>query len=104
MINDTEMMSSFWDLVDQLLNTLLFTLGGLVFGSVISNYGEREGFWTASDWGYLLLLWVLLHAIRFLLVFSFYPCTVRLGLSTNWKECFFLSYGGLRGAVGISLA
>jgi NhaP-type Na+/H+ or K+/H+ antiporter len=96
MINDAHMMNAFWELVEQLLNTLLFTLGGLEFGGVISNYGERVDFWTASEWGYLILLWVLLHAIRFACVYSFYPVTSRLGLSTNWKECFFLSYGGLR--------
>jgi len=104
MINDVEMMSAFWGLVEQLLNTLLFTLGGLVFGDVISNHGERKGFWTANEWGYLLLLWVLLHVIRYVMVYMFYPVTKRIGLSTNWQEAFFLSYGGLRGAVGISLA
>ena len=94
MINDTEMMSSFWSLVEQLLNTLLFTLGGLVFGGVIS--GARADYWTSEDWGYLFLLWVLLHIIRYFLVYAFYPLNKRIGLSTNWKECFFLAYGGLR--------
>ena len=94
MINDNEMMSSFWSLVEQLLNTLLFTLGGLVFGGVIS--GARADYWTAEDWGYLFLLWVLLHVIRYFLVYAFYPLNKRIGLSTNWKECFFLAYGGLR--------
>ena len=64
MINDPEMMSAFWGLVEQLLNTLLFALGGLVFGGIISNHGEREGYWTAKEWGYLLLLWVLLLVQR----------------------------------------
>ncbi|KAL7551579.1 hypothetical protein ACHAWF_014765 [Thalassiosira exigua] len=104
MINDDEKMGAFWELLDQLLNTLLFALGGLVFGDVIANHGEREGFWTGTDWGYLILLWVLLHVIRFACVYSFYPLISRIGLSTNWRESFFLSYGGLRGAVGISLA
>ena len=42
--------------------------------------------------------------IRFFLVFSFYPVLSRIGLKTNWRECFFISFGGLRGAVGIALA
>lgn len=34
----------------------------------------------------------------------FYPVVSRIGLKSSWKEAIFLSYGGLRGAVGISLA
>lgn len=37
-------------------------------------------------------------------MFSFYPILSRIGLKTNWRECFFISFGGLRGAVGIALA
>ena len=33
-----------------------------------------------------------------------YPITKRIGLSTNMPETVFQIYGGLRGAVGISLA
>jgi NhaP-type Na+/H+ or K+/H+ antiporter len=37
MINDQEMMEAFWELVESLLNTLLFSLAGVVFGEVVSN-------------------------------------------------------------------
>lgn len=37
MINDPEMMEAFWELVESLLNTLLFSLAGVVFGEVVSN-------------------------------------------------------------------
>ena len=104
MINDMEVMSAFWSLVEHLLNTLLFALGGLVWGGIIANHGEREGYWTKNEWGYLFLLWVLLMAIRYFLVFSFYPFVKRMGIGGSLKESCFLAYGGLRGAVGISLA
>lgn len=50
------------------------------------------------------MLYVLLTVIRFFLFFAFYPINAYLGLGTTWKETFFQSYGGLRGAVGIALA
>lgn len=105
MINDVKLLEDFWDLVEHLLNTVLFTLGGLVWGSVIANdpkYPDQR--FTAKDWGYLFMLYVFLMVIRYALFIGFFPLTYYLGISTNWKEQFFQSYAGLRGAVGISLA
>lgn len=47
MINDQEVMEAFWELVGSLLNTLLFTLAGVVWGTIVSN--ERDQF-NAKDW------------------------------------------------------
>lgn len=105
-VNDPKLMADFWSIVEWLLNTVLFSVGGLVWGRIISNrdeiYPDRE--FTGEDWGYLLLLYVLLAVIRFGLFAAFYPITAKLGLGTNRKEMIFQSFGGLRGAVGISLA
>lgn len=104
MINNQDLMDDFWELVENLLNTALFTLGGVVWGFIIANTGEREGIWEGRDWGYLFLLWVMLVAIRFFLVFIFFPVVSRIGLKSCWQEGVFSAWGGLRGAVGISLA
>jgi len=50
------------------------------------------------------MLFVFVIAIRFFLVFVFYPCTSRIGIGQSIREAIFMSYGGLRGAVGIALA
>jgi NhaP-type Na+/H+ or K+/H+ antiporter len=57
-----------------------------------------------QEWGYLVLLYLYLIAVRYLLVFAFYPVTKSIGLGTNVKESVFMSYAGFRGAVGIALS
>jgi NhaP-type Na+/H+ or K+/H+ antiporter len=90
LINDLEMMNSFWILVEQLLNILLFTLAGAVWGGVI---GDAAGStWGGTDWGYMVLVYVLVNVIRFFLVGAFYPIFSRLGLKSCWQEATFLSY------------
>jgi NhaP-type Na+/H+ or K+/H+ antiporter len=106
LVNDRHLRNDFLALVEHMLNTVLFALGGLVWGSVIANsdeeYPERQ--FSGEDWGYLLLLYVILAVIRFGLFLVFYPLTSRIGLKSSLPEMIFQSYGGLRGAVGIALA
>jgi NhaP-type Na+/H+ or K+/H+ antiporter len=89
LINDPEMMENFWILVEYLLQTLLFTLAGTVWGGIIASSGDS---WTGRDWGYLLLVYVLVNAIRFFLVGAFYPIFSRIGLRSCWQESVFLGY------------
>jgi len=102
-INDKALRDSFLSIVEHMLNTVLFTLGGLVWGVVIANADEQLAF-VARDWGYLLLLYIFLLVIRFALFFAVYPITSKIGLKTSVNETIFHAYGGLRGAVGIALA
>ncbi|KAG7342271.1 cyclic nucleotide-binding protein [Nitzschia inconspicua] len=102
-INDIHLMDDFFVLLEHILNTILFSLGGLVWGGVIVE-NHRDGFWTGRDWGYLIALYILLHIFRAVMFLGIYPITKRTGLSTNLAETTFQVYGGLRGAVGIALA
>ncbi|KAL3781604.1 hypothetical protein ACHAW5_010534 [Stephanodiscus triporus] len=100
-INDHALTLHFWQVTAELLNQLLFVLGGCLWGDIVS----RNSFiYTFSGWGYLVLLYVLLIVIRFVLIFGLYPITSRIGIGTNVKESVFMSYGGFRGTVGIALA
>lgn len=101
-INDWQVMDSFWSLLEHLLNTILFTLGGIEFGRIVAHRDGRV--WQGKDWGYLFVLYLLVNVIRFLCLFASYPFLVRMGLSTNWQETVFSAWAGLRGAVGITLA
>ena len=102
-VNDIHLMDDFFVLVEHILNTILFSLGGLVWGEVIVD-NHRNGIWIGKDWGYLIVLYIILALIRLFLFVVAYPITVRTGLSTNWAETLFQVHGGLRGAVGIALA
>lgn len=104
LIIDHGMMNKFWNLVEHILNTLLFCLGGVIWGSVIGGSPAREEIFDAYDWGYLVLIYLLIMIIRFFLFGMFFPLISRIGLKSNWKEMVFQSFSGLRGAVGIALA
>jgi NhaP-type Na+/H+ or K+/H+ antiporter len=101
-INDWQIMDSFWSLLEHLLNTVLFALGGIEFGKIVGS--TDASVWSASDWGYLFALYALVNIIRFLCLFASYPLLAKIGLGTNWQETVFSGWAGLRGAVGITLA
>ena len=104
LVNDLHRTHDFWHITEHLLNSVLFTLGGAVWGGVISSTDNNIHYFGDVYWLYLLFLFGLVVLIRFILVFAFYPMTSRLGVGQSVKEAIFMSYGGLRGAVGISLA
>lgn len=107
--NDVHLSHHFWEITEYLLNTLLFTLGGCVWGDIMIDV--PRSFWVSSmirlffpeeallftDFfvlaphylclvakGWLLLLYVFVTAIRFFLVFLFYPLTSRIGIGSSW--------------------
>ena len=95
LFNDTDMMEKFWVLAEHMLNTILFTLGGMVWGRIISNEDPEHSItmqFQASDYGYFILVWALLILIRYFLIFTFYPAIRRMGLGTNLKECIFMGW------------
>lgn len=96
LINDTEMMDTYLSLMEHLLNTLLFALGGVQWGKIVSERKNSPISIDRHDWGWLFAFYFLVELIRFVQVFLFYPILKRIGLKTNWKEAVFLSYGGLR--------
>jgi NhaP-type Na+/H+ or K+/H+ antiporter len=99
---DLRLMESFWSLVEHLLNTVVFALGGWGLRGQIVASPDRE--WDALDWGHMFALYITLNVIRYLMLFCCYPLLARNGLGTNWQETFFSSFAGLRGAIGITLA
>ncbi|CAB9513644.1 hydrogen exchanger 7 [Seminavis robusta] len=102
LINDIEMMDSYLKLMEHMLNSLLFALGGSIWGSIL--FSQKTTKIGSTDWGHLVAFYLLVLLIRFFIVGLFYPILSRIGLKSNLKEASFLAFGGLRGAVGIALA
>lgn len=102
LISDWKVLTSFLSILEHLLNTVLFTLGGLEFGKIIASTDHRE--WNGQDWGYMILLYVLLIVIRAVCMAAFYPIIVNIGLKSNWQEAVFSTWAGLRGAIAIALS
>eukprot|EP00977_Amphora_coffeiformis_P022890 scaffold11728_cov171-Amphora_coffeaeformis.AAC.4 len=106
MMQDGPGMIRYLSLMEFLLNTLLFALGGVVWGSIFVRnlVDENIRFSGKQEWLWLLVVYILVLAIRAIQVGVFYPIFRRIGLRSNWREAVFLAFAGMRGAVGIALA
>mmetsp|Transcript_1029 Transcript_1029/g.2024 ORF Transcript_1029/g.2024 Transcript_1029/m.2024 type:complete len:1026 (+) Transcript_1029:83-3160(+) len=104
LIHHEEYLQHVWHTIEYLLNSLLFVLGGVVFGASLQTSAGETRYFAHTDWGYLILMFLFIVLIRFLLFFAAYPLISRIGLKTNVRETIFSCWAGLRGAVGIALA
>eukprot|EP01033_Poteriospumella_lacustris_P004262 gene4262-3041_t len=93
-----ESMHNVWSMIEWSLNTLIFLLAGLIIGNrVLSKVNT-------IDWAYLILLYILLLVIRFITIFLLYPSIAHIGHKCSVNEAIFMSWAGLRGALGMALA
>eukprot|EP00903_Cladosiphon_okamuranus_P017333 g15970.t1 len=95
-----EPLHEFWSLWGYMANTVIFFLTGL--DAATKAFG-KDSIIDISDWGYLILLWVACHIVRGFVIILAYP-VLKGGYGTNWQTMVVLSYAGLRGAVGLTLA
>ncbi|PFH32564.1 sodium/hydrogen exchanger NHE2 [Besnoitia besnoiti] len=86
----------------ELLSTLsvqaIFVCGGVIASRLLIQYADT---WT--EWAELFLIYLVLQAARFVVVYGSWPFIQWMGLPLSWKECFIISYGGLRGVVCLAL-
>lgn len=106
LMKDAQGMIKYLSLMEFLLNTLLFALGGVIWGALLVRNIQDEDldFSGTIEWFWLILMYLLVMAIRFVQVAAIYPIWRRMGLKSDWKEAVFLAFAGMRGAVGIALA
>ncbi|XP_055819135.1 sodium/hydrogen exchanger 8 isoform X1 [Solanum dulcamara] len=93
----------FWEMVSYIANTLIFILSGVVIAEGILG-GDNIFKIYDNSWGYLILLYVLILVSRAVVVGVLYPFLRYFGYGLDLKEAFILVWGGLRGAVALSLS
>jgi monovalent cation/hydrogen antiporter len=91
-----------WEIVQYLLNALLFVLVGLQLPVVIDALGNVS---TARLLGYAALVSLTVIVLRFVWVFAVLhaPKWIARRMS-NWRGAVFLSWAGMRGAVSLAAA
>ncbi len=91
-----------WEIVQYLLNALLFVLVGLQLPVVVDALGDISA---ATLLGYAALVSLTVIAVRFAWVFAVLhaPKWIARRMS-NWRGAVFLSWAGMRGAVSLAAA
>ena len=54
--------------------------------------------------GKVVVLYIMLHIIRFVLLIIFLPLMNCFGYPMTWKHCALMTWGALRGALGLFLS
>lgn len=90
-------LHQFWEVMTYMANTLIFLIVGIVIM-------EHTTFDSPKLWLTLGILYILLTIIRSISVIVLMPLLERIGIGINRKKATVLVWGGLRGAVSLSLA
>ena len=93
-----ESMHNVWGMAEWALNTLIFLLAGLIIGHRVL---EKVN---AMDWVYLVILYAFLMVIRAITIIILFPFISDIGHKCTRNEAIFMSWAGLRGALGMALA
>ncbi len=93
-----ESMHNVWGMIEWALNTLIFLIAGLVIGHRV--LGDVN----ILDWLYLLILYGVLMGVRAATITILYPFFSGIGHRCTKNGALFMSWAGLRGALGMALA
>ncbi len=93
----SEFLQQFWKTLSYMANTLIFLIVGIV---IVSN----TKFDSLELWITLGILYILLMLIRAVSVFSLMPLLEHIGIGITKQKATVLVWGGLRGAVSLTLA
>lgn len=89
-------MRQFWELAAHIANTLIFIIVGVVIALKVD--------FSWMDLLILICVYVGINIIRILIITIFYPIMKRSGYGLSVRESTILSWGGLRGALGLTMA
>ena len=91
-----QFIHNFWELLAYMANTLIFLLVGILIGMKCS--------FSWHDFRILLIVYVGINIIRYIMIYCFFPVMRKMRYGFSFRETVVLGWGGLRGAVGLTLA
>jgi NhaP-type Na+/H+ or K+/H+ antiporter len=90
-----------WGYFGFIAETVIFILTGVIMGDRATDEDIKIDY---TDYLKCIAAYIMLHVIRFIMIFIFWPLLSRLGYGMSFNQVILCSYAGLRGAVGMSLA
>lgn len=91
---------SAWRIATYFINILIFTVTGLILAR--SFIGTATSI-SAKDFGYSIILYIMIHIGRMLTVVILHPLMKCTGVYLTWKDCIILVWSGLRGSMSLIL-
>jgi len=96
-------MHTFWELIEYFANTIVFVFSGVIIAE--EGFSARDTDIVKFEDGlYAIALYVLLLFVRATVNLTMFPVLRKLGYGMTLSELAMLTWGGLRGAVGLALA
>lgn len=89
-------MAQFWELMAYIANTLIFIIVGVVIALKV------DVTWRSLI--FLFIVYVGVNIVRLLMILLLFPLMKKAGYGLSRRESFILAWGGLRGALGLTLA
>ena len=96
-----ETLHHFWEMCAYCTNTVIFILAGVIIGRLIC---ENSSYFHWAEWAWLLLLYLFVNISRLITFIILYPLLQRTGYGITVPNAMVMIWGGLRGAVSLSLA
>ncbi|CAD8098564.1 unnamed protein product [Paramecium primaurelia] len=89
-----------WSFVQYSCDTTVFLLVGMIVGTEVI----EERYIYTSDYFRMILFYFFMIICRYLMVISFWPLLKKYGYPMSQPELIVFVYGGLRGALGLTLS
>jgi len=99
-------LHNFWEIISYLANTLIFLLAGIILIKENLN-GCGFTYITWRDYFHGFGMYIGVHVSRGITMLTMYPLLKRWGYGSfqlDLKQVGIITYGGLRGAIGLALA
>ena len=96
-------MHAIWHFMAYVIETLLFVLTGAYLGKIFIHDNTRN-LLSRNDIWKVIVFQFLLFISRGLVLLISWPLLNIVGSKLDWKDILVMTYAGLRGAIGLSLA